>query len=112
MRALSVNYENMNHTKNENDVLPEPEGYRYEGPKLSPTIKREAARQIDAGIMQARFALEYMKSQLAQIPAPSLNAPEAEQQAYAREKVKVDAQEASLEHQESYRAFIKQTFNV
>lgn len=62
--------------------------------------------------MQLRFALEYMKSQLAQLPVPPADAPEAEKQAYAREKVKIDAQEAQLENQEAYRAFIRSTFNV
>jgi len=102
----------MNIAKGETTPLAEPEGYKYQGPKLSPTIKREAARQIDAGIMQLQFALEYMKSQLAKLPVPAANAPEAEKQAYAREKVKIDAKETELEHQQEYRAFIRSTFNV
>tara|TARA_R100000365_G_C2726308_1_gene57560 strand:- start:465 stop:653 length:189 start_codon:yes stop_codon:yes gene_type:complete len=62
--------------------------------------------------MQLRFALEYMKSQFAAIPVPPEDATEGQKQAYAREKVKIDAKETELEHQEAYRAFIRETFNV
>ena len=62
--------------------------------------------------MQLRFAVAYMQKQFSRLPVPSINAPEAEKQAYAREKVKIDAKETELEHQEEYRAFIRSTFNV
>jgi hypothetical protein len=75
-------------------------------------IKREAARQIDAGIMQLRFALAWMRKQFEEIPVPAEDASEQVKQAYAREKVKIDQKEVELEHQETYRAFIRSTFNV
>lgn len=75
-------------------------------------VKAEAALKIDIGIMEKRFALAYMQKQLAAIPVPADTAPEKDRQAYAREKVKVDALEVDLEHQGEYRAFIRETFHV
>jgi len=74
--------------------------------------KMSAAQRIDSGIMEARFALAWMRKQLDALPVPADNAPEKEKQAYAREKVKIDAQEVAIEHQEEYRAFIRDTFHV
>ncbi len=80
--------------------------------KAEHEAKVEAVKQIDSGIMQHRFRVAYLKKQLADLPVPADGAPEAEKQAYAREKVKIDAAEAELEANEAYRAFIRDTFNV
>lgn len=75
-------------------------------------VKVDAAFQIDSGIMQRKFALAWMREQLARLPVPAEGAPENEKQAYAREKVKIDAMEVEIERQEEYRAFIRDTFHV
>lgn len=80
--------------------------------ELDQAIKAEAVIAIDSGIMQKKFALAYMRKQLAELPVPKVNAPEKDRQAYAREKVKVDALEVEIERQEEYRAFIRDTFHV
>lgn len=75
-------------------------------------LKVDAAFQIDSGIMQRKFALAYMRKQLAELPVPPQGAAEKEKQAYAREKVKIDAMETEIERQEEFRAFIRDTFHV
>jgi hypothetical protein len=75
-------------------------------------LKADAAFQIDSGIMQRKFALAYMQKQLAELPVPAEDAPEKDKQAYAREKVKIDAMEAEIERQEEYREFIRDTIHV
>lgn len=74
--------------------------------------KEAAAQRIDSGIMEQKFALAWMREQLAAIPVPADDASPEEKQAYAREKVKIDAKEVEIERQEEYRAFIKEKFNV
>lgn len=80
--------------------------------ELEQIAKAEAALRIDSSIMERMFALAYMRKQLAELPKPADDAPEAEKQAYAREKVKIDAMEVEIERQEEYRAFIRDTFHV
>lgn len=75
-------------------------------------VKAEAALRVDIGIMERRFALAYMRKQLAELPVPPPGAAEKEKQAYAREKVKIDAMETEIERQEEFRAFIRDTFHV
>lgn len=53
-----------------------------------------------------------MQKQFSAIPEPADDATQAQKQAYAQEKVKLDMKEVELEHQEAYRTFIRETFNV
>ncbi|MDQ0316403.1 hypothetical protein [Amorphus orientalis] len=75
-------------------------------------VKADAAFRIDSAIVEKKFALEYMRLQLEELPVPPDDASDEDKQAYAREKVKVDALEVEIERQEEYREFIRQKFNV